>query len=47
MIEIIERSLQLSNKQPQKSLPGKEQKSLPSAKVKKEPPLKMEANLED
>jgi hypothetical protein len=47
MIEIIERSLQLSNKQPQKSLPGKEQKSLPSAKAKKEPPLKMEANLED
>ena len=43
--KIIEKSLQLSNKQPQKSLPGKVQQSLPSAKEK--PPLKMEANLED
>ena len=45
--EIIERSCQLSNKQPQKSLSGKEQKSLPSAQINEEPPLKMEANLED
>jgi hypothetical protein len=45
--EIMEKSLQLSNKQPQKSLPGKEQKSLPSAQINEEPPLKMEANLED
>jgi hypothetical protein len=45
--EIIEKSLQLSNKQPQKNLPGKEQKSLPSAQINEEPPLEMEANLED
>jgi hypothetical protein len=45
--EIIERSCQLSNKQPQKSLSGKEQKSLPSAQINEEPPLEMEANLED
>ena len=43
----MEKSLQLSNKQPQKSLPGKEQKSLPSAQRNEEPPLEMEANLED
>jgi hypothetical protein len=45
--EIIEKSLQLSNKQPQKSLSGKEQKSLQSAQINEEPPLEMEANLED
>ena len=45
--EIMEKSLQLSNKQPQKSLPGKEQKSLPSSQINEEPPLEMEANLED
>ena len=45
--EVLEKSLNSFNKQPQKSLPGKEQKSLPSAKAKKEPPLKIKANLED
>jgi hypothetical protein len=45
--EIMEKSLQLSNKQPQKSLSGKEQKSLPSSQINEEPPLEMEANLED
>ncbi len=45
--EIMEKSLQLSNKQPQKSLQGKEQKSLPSSQINEEPPLEMEANLED
>jgi len=45
--EVIEKSLQLSNKQSQKSLPGKEQKSLPSAQVNEEFPLQMKANLED
>ena len=45
--EIMEKSLKVSNKQPQKSLPGKEQKSLPSAEINEEPPLEMTANLED
>ena len=43
----MEKSLQLSNKQPQKSLPGKEQKSLPFAQVNEESPLQMKADLED
>jgi hypothetical protein len=45
--KIIERSLQLSNKQPQKSLLGKDQKSLPSAKLEEETPLEMKADLEE
>jgi hypothetical protein len=45
--EVLEKSLNSFNKQPQKSLPGKEQKSLPSAQINEEPPLEIEANLED